>query len=181
MYEIRLFKLNGRKFGFALMAILIILCLVVITDNFYNKIGMSGKFGLHVSDGPQKAIDFIKSNNIKGPIFNNTAIGSFLIWKLPEEKVFIDSRTEAYSNDFFNTVYFPILKNPEAWDRYSKQYNFNMIIIRPSPFEFDTYKFVMRITKSPDWRLVHSDVWAVIFVKKTTENAEIIRKYGPHM
>lgn len=179
IYESNICKSKNIRPGLLLVTILVIFNLSIITDSFYKYTGISRNFGFHVSAGPQAAVDFIKTNKIKGPIFNNTGIGSFLIWKLPEEKVFIDTRTEAYPGDFFNEVYFPMITNPESWEFYSEKYNINMIIIHPEPFDLATRDFVLNnIAKNSKWQAVYIDVWAIIFVRKAPANAEIIRKYG---
>ena len=53
--------------------------------------------------------EFFKQNNIKGPVFNNYDIGSYLIYHLYlKEPEFVDNRPEAYSVDFFKKTYIPM-------------------------------------------------------------------------
>jgi len=37
---------------------------------------------LEIPAGAARGVEFVKQNNIKGPVFNNFDVGSFLIWKL---------------------------------------------------------------------------------------------------
>jgi hypothetical protein len=60
---------------------------------------------------PVKAADMIEHNKISGPLFNDFAWGGYLIWRLPELPVSIDSRTNIYGDariarslDTFNCV-----------------------------------------------------------------------------
>ncbi|MDP2585823.1 MAG: hypothetical protein Q8P29_03005, partial [Candidatus Levybacteria bacterium] len=68
------------------------------TQQVYAKNG----FGLGEVTGAKEGVDFFLKNNLKGPIFNNFDIGSYLTYRLyPKEKVFIDGRPEAYPASFF--------------------------------------------------------------------------------
>lgn len=45
---------------------------------------------------PKKAVEFLKSNLPAGQIFSEYGWGGYLIWKLPEKKVFIDGRMPSW-------------------------------------------------------------------------------------
>ena len=45
---------------------------------------------------PVKAVQFIKSSHLQGPMLNDYGVGGYLIWAAPEQPVFIDSRTDLY-------------------------------------------------------------------------------------
>ena len=65
----------------------------VVTNQIYDQAGIGGrKFGLEVPAGYQRPVEFFRAAGVRGPLFNNFDIGSYLIWKLPEEPVFIDGR-----------------------------------------------------------------------------------------
>jgi hypothetical protein len=57
---------------------------------------------------PVKACDFIRSNHLPRPMFNEYSWGSFLTWYLPEYPVAIDSRTELYGDDITEN-YFKVI------------------------------------------------------------------------
>lgn len=46
---------------------------------------------------PQKAVIYLKRYGCKGNLFNNYNYGGYLIWKLPEKKVYIDGRMPSWS------------------------------------------------------------------------------------
>ena len=110
-------------------------------------------------------------------MFNNYSNGSYLIWKLPEERVFIDSRVEAYPVDFLQKVYVGMQEDPVKWELYSKQYNINFIFY--DYFDINDYsiKFLKHISSNEDWPLIYKDAWAAIYVRRTVENNDIIKKY----
>jgi hypothetical protein len=45
---------------------------------------------------PQAAVDYLKKNPCAGNLFNDYDFGGYLIWKLPEQKVFIDGRMPSW-------------------------------------------------------------------------------------
>jgi len=56
---------------------------------------------------PVKACDYIRAHQLRGPIFNTYAFGSFLTWYLPDYPVVIDVRNELYGDqmlDDYNSV-----------------------------------------------------------------------------
>ncbi len=45
---------------------------------------------------PVAAVDFVRRHKLSGPMVNEYVFGDYLIWALPEEKVFIDGRGDVY-------------------------------------------------------------------------------------
>ena len=56
---------------------------------------------------PVKACNFIRTNQLPGPLFNTYYWGGFLIWYLPEYPVSIDSRLSLYGEEI-NERYFKV-------------------------------------------------------------------------
>ena len=54
-----------------------------------------------------KACDFIRANQLPGPLFNAYSWGGFLIWYLPEYPVSIDGRLNLYGDEI-NERYFKV-------------------------------------------------------------------------
>jgi len=156
---------------------LLILILAVVRNNIYESAYPNKRFGLYVPKGAQAAVDFVRENNLKGPIFNNFDVGSFLIWKLPEEKVFIDGRPEAYPADFIQNVYIPMQEDPKKWDFYSEKYKINYVFWLYRDITPWSQKFLSHIIKNKDWPLIYKDNVIMIFVKNKEENRGIIEKY----
>lgn len=51
---------------------------------------------------PKKAIEFLKTKNIKGEIFSEYGWGGYLIWKMPSKKVFVDGRMPSWRQETEN-------------------------------------------------------------------------------
>ncbi len=135
-------------------------------------------FGFGVIDYAKDAINFIKVNNIKGPIYNNFDFGNYLDYALyPKEKVFVDNRAEAYPKDFFSNTYFPMQDSPETFTRGSEKYNLNTVIIAHTDTSPDTTAFLAQIVKNDDWKIVYLNNSVVIFLKNTQQNRMIIQSH----
>jgi hypothetical protein len=76
-------------------------------------------FGVGAAPTTLEPIEFIKGNDLQGPILNDTDIGSYLTFYLyPEERVFADNRfSDAYTNAFLEQEYQGLFTNEETWKR----------------------------------------------------------------
>ena len=130
---------------------------------------------------PVKAVDFIKENGIRGPLFNLYNEGGYLIFRLwPEDKVFIDGRSEVYRGRPI-IEFFTIFGLHPGWEKLTdEKYGLNY-------FLFDSYyypavrKFIEPLTREllkKNFRLVYWDDLTIILVRDTPENKRIIEKYG---
>ena len=143
---------------------LISVCIILISTTSYN---IKNKVSLSIPTGAEKAIEFVKNNNIKGPVFNNFDVGSFLIWKTyPEQKVFVDGRPEAYSQEFFENIYKPMQMDQKIWEKYSKEYGINHIFFDHRDITPWARTFLARISQDKNWERVYLDEYVVIFLKK---------------
>lgn len=164
-------KVNTKKE----VVILFSVCLILISATAYN---IKNKVSLAIPTGAEKAVEFIKTNMINGPVFNNFDVGSFLIWKIyPDQKVFVDGRPEAYSQEFFENIYKPMQENPKSWERYSEEYKINYVFFDYKDITPWAQKFLATISKNLDWPLIYKDQSVVIFVKRTPENKNLINRF----
>jgi len=129
--------------------------------------------GIGLLPGTQSAAEFLKNENIAGPIFNNYDIGGYLIFNLPgSEKVFVDNRPEAYPDSFFSEIYKPMQENPAIFEKIDQEYNFNTIVFSARDITPWGMNFLKMIKDDPDWAQVYSDDYAVIYLKKNEANQE---------
>ena len=161
-----------------LSAILIFLTLSVVNNSFYEWASSAKTFGLTIPAGAEKGVKFVKENGIKGPVFNNFDVGSFLIWKLyPEQKVFVDGRPEAYTVDFFEKIYKPMQEDPKAWNFYSQKYGINYIFFAHTDITPWARKFLSDISQNQEWPTVYVDDSTIIFLKRNSQNKNLIDKF----
>lgn len=177
-------KFNKNKvfklISYSLFSVLVIfLTFNVTNNNIYGWLESPKHFWLSLPNGAEKGVEFVKKNNIQGPVFNNFDVGSFLIWKLyPEQKVFVDGRPEAYTIDFFEKIYKPMQENPELWKKYSEEYKINYVFFDYKDITPWAQKFLYQISKNPDWPLVYADNSVVIFLKRVPTNLDLITNFA---
>lgn len=119
------------------------------------------------------AVEFLKKQPEKGPpndeagnIFNTYEQGGFLIWQLPEYKIFVDGRMPAWSTPSGKspyTLYLDTLQTQPGWQETLDQYKINWLLIAPNTF------MDLRIRSNPQsfgWQEVYRDPTAVIYQKK---------------
>jgi len=161
-------------------AITIVLFLIIVGFNLVNNqqnIKDENK-GLGLSFNNNASAEFFTKQNIKGPIFNNYDIGSYLIYNFfPKEKVFTDNRPEAYTNAFFQEIYIPMQEDEKKWEEQDKKYGFNSIFFSHRDYTSWGQKFLIDRINDEKWAPVFVDQYAIIFLKRNDLNEDIIEKY----
>jgi len=163
-----------------LTSILVIYVLVsglIVYDNLGKKRFLNKNFGLGMKSASLDSIKFYRDNNLFGPIFNNYDLGSALIfWLYPSERVFVDNRPEAYSVDFFNQIYKPMMQDNARWQEYSEKYKINLIYVSHTDGTPWARQFLISRLKDENWPLIYFDDYTVIFVKNNNDNAALINR-----
>lgn len=112
---------------------------------------------------PLKEVEFMKKNELPKPIFNDYLIGAYLMWELPEYKVFIDPRYAPYVKQVWpDLLAFNKGLSYAGLDAMNKKYPFKTAIIH-----MKTMPYVMLFSGHPKWRLVYFDRIAAIFVHES--------------
>lgn len=142
------------------------------------KVSSYAQFGIGLTSSSTAAGEFIKDQKVKGPIFNDTDIGSYLIYYLyPEEKVFVDNRFgDAYSASFFRDKYLPATADEESWKKISSDYGINAIVFYQYDGGNGARDFLYRRVYDPDWAWVYADKYVVILVRNIVENQYVITR-----
>ena len=146
---------------------------------FYNlEVNKNTVRGFGLLPNMARAAEFIKQNNIKGPIFNNYDIGGYLIFNLyPKEKVFVDNRPESYPKEFFSDVYIPMQEQESVWQQKRNQYDFNAIIFYYHDATPWAQKFLIARVTDPAWAPVYVDSYVLILAKRDSINQNVISKF----
>lgn len=144
-------------------------------------------FRAFCADYPCGAADFLAQrpeyNNLN--IFNHYAWGGYLIWQLPERKLFIDGRLPqvAFAGHTFLEEYYEFYQAPERVAEKLAQYDIRLVLLpasdKPTPAAA-WEKFIFRIKdedlkadnklrkyllSSREWQPVYSDAASVIYIK----------------
>lgn len=145
----------------------------------YNEfLAVKPGLGFGLLPGAESSADFFKANNIQGPIFNDYDVGSYLIYNLYPEKVFVDNRPEAYSVNFLQNVYIPGQQDPAKWAALENQYHFNVIFFSYRDYTPWAQAFLIARVQDPAWAPVYVDSFNIIFLRRDNPaNAAIIKQF----
>lgn len=126
---------------------------------------------------PNKAVDFLVQNKIKGNFLNDFNSGAYLVGRTsPYIRVFIDGRTEVYGGEFFK-FYQKVWEGKDsaliksAIDKYQLTGVFLNSSHHHVPSGLINYFY-----KSPEWKLVYFDYDAIIFLKDIPANKKYLSK-----
>jgi len=169
-------KLDKEVISAGIIVLTITLFIFGIANN-YSRL-TNRNFGAGLVPQNNVSAEFFMKENIKGPIFNNYDIGSYLIFHLfPKEKVFVDNRPETYPVSFFENVYIPMQQNNNIWEQIMEEHDFNVIFFAWHDATPWGQKFLIERVSDPDWAPVFADNYAIIFLKRNNQNQPIIEKY----
>lgn len=109
---------------------------------------------------PVRAVEFLRSHQLKGPMLNDYGYGGYLIWEIPEYPVFIDSRADLYewTGIFDQYMKWSSLQTDPAW--LPDKYGANLCL-----FPVDSNRDHILSTLN-NWQRVYSDGQAVIYVRR---------------
>ena len=170
---------NAILAGMIVIAVYASAIAYVLADGKNNAKIVRNPFGLGLTKGSEDSIKFFRENNLAGPIFNNYDLGSALeFWLYPKEKVFVDNRPEAYSVDFFQTIYKPMQNDGKEWKRLSAQYGISLIYFSHTDATPWANKFLAERLRDSEWPLIYLDNYTVIFARTGEKNKSLIEAYA---
>ncbi len=134
---------------------------------------------------PVQAVKFIKNYKLQGNMFNEYGFGGYFLYELyPEQKVYIDGRTDLYlEKEMPETLELAYKKNlPD--DQYKKilddlwnKNNISFVEMRTQ--KNDLLRKIARILQDdPNWSLVFWDDATQIFVRRDGKNDNVIKQFG---
>ena len=110
---------------------------------------------------PVAAVEWLRTNNamVTGEMFNAYGWGGYLMWGLPERKVFIDGRNDFYGKELveeFNTVD----DVRPGWDTVLGKYRVGWTILPPK------HGLNALLSLRTDWKRVYADDVTVIYTRR---------------
>ncbi len=123
---------------------------------------------------PVGAVRYLKEHRGIDNMFNTDLWGSYLIWAIPERKVFIDGRMDIYEYggillDYYNCVTFQ--RNP---DQFFGEYGLKAALVKPGD------PLTRYLEASQDWTIVFQDSTSIIFARgRRTLPAKAVDTKGP--
>jgi hypothetical protein len=129
---------------------------------------------------PTGATQFIKDNNLQGPMFDDASFGGYLIWHLwPQQRVFIDGRDDVFAGKTVDD-YLTIMRTSTGWESLVNQtYNINYFILwyRP-PLDGIVANLTARLEYQLGFKLVYWDDVAIILARDNAQNKTIVNNFA---
>jgi len=109
---------------------------------------------------PVRAVDYLRNHAVPGPMYNTYGFGGYLIWTLPEQKVFIDGRGDLYEIPGTFSDYLQIANLKPAAFAVLRAYGIQSCLLdRSEPL-------ATVLSNHADWRQEYSDNVSVLFVRR---------------
>ena len=170
--------------GFGLVALLLIVACTRVTDivtqRYYLWSGQIDLFGTGPSWWfPERAVAFLRDENLPANVFGDYNLGGYLTWRIgPEYRDYFDGRFIPFGSDLFvrhaQLVSEP-LDSPD-WEKEAADRDIQTVIFSTARFAgLGTFPLPLDC-QSRDWTPVYLDETAVIFVRNTASNADLIHR-----
>lgn len=116
---------------------------------------------------PVAAVEYLNAHSIPEPLYNSYAFGGYLLWaRGPEQKVFIDGRTEIYERGGVFQDQIALLNLQPGSLAVLDKYNIQSCLLVPG----EPLATVLGIL--PGWQKVYADEEAVLFVRRQITDAQ---------
>lgn len=124
---------------------------------------------------PVKATRFLSEIRPDGELFNYIAWGGYLMCHAPDYKVFVDGRGLRVR---LVAIHDQVMAG-YRWENILNSYHVNTIII-PGTHDIsgEAYPLLLKLSNAPQWFLIYRDDVALVFVRDTGRNHELIAKYA---
>ncbi len=134
--------------------------LTIVSLNYSFQIG-----SLREANFPVQGVAYLQKHNCKGRVFNDYDYGGYIIWKLPNSRVFIDGRMPTWKNTtgkLYMDQYLSVLNNKKTQNKIFKEYNIQCVLV---PYTTSFQRLIFDL-KSKGWNKVNSDNKYVLLVNK---------------
>jgi len=160
-------NVSRRSWMNFLLAVLVFFPLLLVQPWFVEKLPLPDKYWRQVLRGtsmgpfisvetPIAAVEYLKQHP-KEHLFHEMGHGSYLIWAMPEQGVFVDPRVELYSLEYW-LDYIRIssgIRYEELLDKYAIERVLLSIALQP--------ELMKSLETNVKWKLVYTDQWTQIW------------------
>ncbi|MDJ0868304.1 MAG: tetratricopeptide repeat protein [Myxococcota bacterium] len=139
----------------------------VASDRFFFRIGSFREAGLGPFDFyyPVGATAWIERERPPGPICHHMADGGYLIHELwPDYPVMVDGRLEVFGPETFAGLQ---VASTDRFRELDAEHQFGVVVVHYSLLE--SRDFLYWLYYNPNWRMVHVDDTAALFVRQSDE------------
>lgn len=104
---------------------------------------------------PVQAVEYLRTEQPEGRLFNAYNWGGYLMWALPEYPVFVDGRTDLYGDELIGE-WVQVVQAEAGWQEILQQWDIGVIMIEP-------YRPIAGKLAAEGWLLHYEDDMAVIY------------------
>ncbi len=108
---------------------------------------------------PVKVTQYLAAEHPSGPMFNSYNWGGYLMYALPDEKVFVDGRTDLYGDDFLTNDYLSTARGEPGWRETLDKYGIKLVVVEANS------GLARTLRGESDWTLDYEDDMAVVFTR----------------
>jgi len=98
---------------------------------------------------PVGAVEWIKTNNPTGALFNSYNWGGYLVWQAREYPVFVDGRTDLFGDQIISQ-WRTVVQAQDGWEEILNRWNVRLVLMEPD-------RPVNQILPLKGWKLVYHD------------------------
>jgi hypothetical protein len=150
---------RGVVIKLALNILLFVAMPLALTATRVNR-SLASQSAVNTQTYPAAATDFIASQRLPQPIYNEYGWGGYLIWRLyPGYHVYIDGRADLYG-DAFLEEFLMVHSGEPQWQEPLQRYGIQTVIVKPDAALASLLKL------EPGWTKVFEDSQAIIFTRK---------------
>jgi len=151
-----LFKLMRSKWAL----IILLICLILLGQQKYNELVPHTKSVVELAkkaNYPIELTQWLQDNPQEGNVFNEYNWGGFLIWQLPEQKIFIDGRMACWEQDDVEIFRWHqmALGQEEGWSEAFNRYDIKWAILGKDDL-------IAAVLIGQGWQEIYSDDLAKI-------------------
>jgi hypothetical protein len=152
---------KNRSFAPLRMTILAIaLVAAAVSCVSQTKLAIQAQNSAELRAFPSAGVQYLKAHEFRGNLINAYGFGGYLIWNLPERRVFIDGRADLYGDEFLKE-YTSVYLGHAGPDPLFEHYHVGTAMLEPG----SGLAGVLTIkTGNGSWKKVFQDDKAVIFV-----------------
>jgi hypothetical protein len=107
------------------------------------------------SKAPVAAVEYIKKHQLDGRLFNSYNWGGYLIWNLRDYPVFVDGRTDLYSDEVL-TQWLDTVSAADGWQQTLQKWDIGIVLIEP------TWPLA-KVLESEGWQVLFDDQYSVLY------------------
>ncbi len=149
-----------------LASFIILEAILYLNGSYYALTYRTWTPKLEFTEDAKPAMDYVLTNKLPQPIFNNFNIGSYIFYRgYPEYKVSVDGRPEAYPATYFTEEYLPVLAGYKKFKKLEQEKGIKTVIFSILDQNKETLAFFNAMNKDPEWKIVFLDQFMIVFVK----------------